>query len=61
MRNNGTWATEVKVVATAKCFRRDIFTYYNDKWEYHSYLAEFSEDAIYLLNEKDYFKFVLGP
>ena len=61
MRRDGTWATEVKILATAKCFRRDIFMYYKDKWECHLYLVKFSEDAIYLLNEKDHFKFVLGP
>ena len=61
MRNNGTWATEIEILATAKCFRRDIFTYLNDKWVCHSYLAEFSEDAIYLLNENHHFNFVLGP
>ena len=46
MRNNGTWATEIEILATVKCFRRDIFTYFSDKWVHHSYLAEFSEDAI---------------
>ena len=50
-----------EILATAKCFRRDIFTYYKDKWECHSYLAKFREGAIYLLKEKDHFKFVLGP
>ena len=51
MRKDGMWATEVEILATAKCFRSNIFTYYNDKWEHHSYLAEFSEDAIYLMKK----------
>ena len=29
----GTWATEIEILATAKCFRRDIFTYYQSKWQ----------------------------
>lgn len=61
MRNNGTWATKVEILLIVKYFRRDIFTYYNDKWECHSYHAEFSEDAIYPLDEQDHFKFVLEP
>ena len=51
MRKDGTWAMEVKILVTAKCFRRDIFTYYKDKWECHSYLTEFSEDAINLMRK----------
>ena len=61
MRNNGTWGTEIKILATAKCFRRDIFTYFNDKWVHHLYIAEFNEDTIYLLNENHHFNFVMGP
>ena len=61
MKRSGKWATEVEILATAKCFQRDIFTYYQSKWQRHCYLAEYSEDAIYLINEKDHFNVVLGP
>ena len=60
MRSNGTWATEVEILAMAKCFRRDVFTYYDNKWQCHSYLAHYSDDAIYLVNKSDHFNFVLG-
>ena len=33
MQMLGTWATEIEILATAKCFRRDIFTYYQSKWQ----------------------------
>ena len=29
MCKNTTWATEIEILATTKCFRHDIFTYYN--------------------------------
>ena len=61
MRSNGTWATEVEILATAKCFRRDVFTYYDNKWQCDSYLANYSDDAIYLVNKSDHFNFVLRP
>ena len=61
MMENGKWATEVEILVTAKCFRRDICTYYQNKWQRHFYLADYSEDAIYLINVKGHFKVVLGP
>ena len=61
MKRDGKWVTEVEILATAKCFRRDIFTYYQNKWQWHCYLAEYSKDAIYLINKKDPFNIVLGP
>ena len=61
MQMLGTWATEIKILATAKCFRRDIFTYYQSKWQQHAYIKEYSKDAIYLVNKNDHFNFVLGP
>ena len=61
MIRDGKWATEVEILTAAKCFRWDIFTYYQNKWQWHSYLADFSEDAIYLINKKDHFNVVLGP
>ena len=61
MRSNGTWATEVEILAMAKYFRRDVFTYYDNKWQCHSYLANYSDDAVYIVNKSDHFNFVLGP
>ena len=55
MRENGKWATEVKILTTTKCFQRDIFTCYQNKWQRHCYLADYSDDAIYLINEKEHF------
>ena len=50
MHKDNTWATKIKILATAKCFRRDIFTFYNYKWQRYSYLKTLSTDAIYLDN-----------
>ena len=61
MMENGKWATEVEILVTAKYFRRDIFTYYQNKWQRHCYFADYSEDAIYLINEKGHFNIVSGP
>ena len=61
MMKNGEWATEVEILVTVKCFQRDIFTYYKNKWQRHCYLSDYSEDAIYLINEKEHFNVVLGP
>ena len=30
---DGKWATEVEILTAAKCFRWDIFTYYQNKWQ----------------------------
>ena len=61
MRENGKWATEVEILTTVKCFQRDIFTYYQNRWQRHCYLADYSDDAIYLINEKEHFNILLGP
>ena len=60
MRSDGIWATEVEILAMAKCFRWDVFTYYETKWQDHSYLANYSDNAIYLVNKSEHFSFVLG-
>ena len=57
-----TWATEIEMLATAKCFRWDIFTFYNYKWQRYSYLKSLSPDAIYLDNRSgNHFDVVLTP
>ena len=50
MHNNMTWATEVEILVTAKCFRHDIFIYYNYRWQRYSYTKNLSQHAIYLNN-----------
>ena len=42
MRKDTTWVTEIKILATAKCFRRDVFTFYNYKWQRYSYVKSLS-------------------
>ena len=62
MHEDNTWATEIKILATAKCFRRDIFTFYNYKWQRYSYLKTLSTDAIYLDNRAgNHFDVILTP
>ena len=51
----------MEILATAKCFRHDVFTYYDNKWQCHSCLANYSDNAIYLVNKSNHFNFVLGP
>ena len=50
MHKNTTWATEIEILATAKSFKYDIFTYYYYRWQRHSYMKNLSQDAIYLDN-----------
>ena len=58
----GTWATEVEILATAKCLKRDIITYYKGRWVCHSYVNTESEDAIYLDNSgRNHFDAILYP
>ena len=62
MRKNTTWATEIEILATAKCFGCNIFTYYNYRWQRHSYMKNLSQDAIYLDNRaENHFNVVLAP
>ena len=62
MHKNNTWATKIKILATAKCFRRDIFTFYNYKWQRYSYHKSLSTDGIYLDNRAgNHFNVVLTP
>ena len=48
MCKNNIWGTEIEILATVKCLKCDIFTYYSYKWQRHSYLKTLSSDAIYL-------------
>ena len=58
----GTWATEVEILATAKCLKRDIFTFYNKQWQRHSYVNTESDDALYLGNSTGgHFDAILSP
>ena len=62
MRKDTTWATEIEILATAKCFRHDVFTFYNYKWQRYSYVKSLSHDAIYLDNRAgNHFDVVLTP
>ena len=56
------WATEVEILATAKCLTCDVFTFYGGKWHRYAYKAEQSDDAIYLDNRAgNHFNVVLYP
>ena len=62
MQKNNEWGTEIEILATAKCFKCDIFTYYNYRWQRHSYLKTLSTDAIYLDNRAgNHFDIVIAP
>ena len=50
MYKSGIWATEVEILATAKCPTQDVFTFYRGKWHRYTYKAEPSNDGIYLDN-----------
>ena len=50
MNKFSKWATEVEILATAKCLKRDIITFHRGKWQRYSYVNTESDDAIYLDN-----------
>ena len=65
MIENGTWATDIEIVATATLLQTDIFTYvsYGNKgqrWLKYGPLfpidAELSNNAIYLINRNNHFE-----
>ena len=51
MRELAMWATETKIMATAKMLQRDIYTWFDNKWLHFNHLREPSKDAIYLDNK----------
>ena len=63
MYKSGIWATEVEILATAKCLTQDVFMYfYGGKWHRYAYKAEPSNDGIYLNNRVgNHFNAVLYP
>ena len=62
MNKVGEWATEVEILATAKCLKRDIITFHRGKWQRYSYVNTQSDDAIYLDNRSGvHFNVVLAP
>ena len=62
MRESAIWATETKIMATAKMFRRDFYTWSDNKWLHYSHLREPSKDAIYLDNRYGrHFNVILEP
>ena len=62
MNKMGTWAAEVEILATAKCLKMDIFTFYNGQWQRHSYVNTESDDAVYLDNSTGrHFDTILSP
>ena len=62
MYKSGTWATEVEILATAKCLTQDVFTFYGGKLHRYAYKTEPSNDAIYLDNRVgNHFNAVLYP
>ena len=62
MYKSGTWATEVEILATAKCLTQDVFTFYGDRWHRYAYKAELNNDATYLDNRVgNHFNAVLYP
>ena len=62
MHKSNIWGTKIEILATAKCFKHDIFTYYNYKWQRYSYLKTLSSDAIYLDNRAgNHFDVVIMP
>ena len=50
MNKLGTWATKVKILAMAKCLKRDIIMLHNGQWQRYSYINTEPDDAIYLDN-----------
>ena len=50
MQKSGTWATETKILVTAKMFRKDVYTWYKGQWWRYLYYREPTKDAIYLNN-----------
>ena len=62
MRESGIWGTETQIMATAKMFHRDVYTWIDNKWFHYSNLKEPSKDAIYLDNRYGrHFNVVLEP
>ena len=62
MNKTCTWTTEVEILATVKCLKRDIFMFYNGQWQRHSYVNTESDDTIYLDNSTaGHFDAILSP
>ena len=62
MRDNGKWATETEILATAKILHWDIFTFHNFQRLRYPYKNELSPDALYLDNQSGlHFDAVLWP
>ena len=62
MCKSNIWGTEIEILATVKCFKCNIFTYYNYKWQRYSYLKTLSSHAIYLDNRAgNHFDVVIMP
>ena len=62
MNKLGEWATEVEILATAKCLKRDIITFHRGKWQRYSYVNTKSDDTIYLDNQSAvHFNVILAP
>ena len=62
MNKVGKWATEVEILATAKCLKRDIITFHRGNWQRYLYVNAESDDAIYLDNQRGvHFNVILAP
>ena len=68
MHSPGVWGTETEILAAAKMFHRNIYTWYKaqydsqGKWLQYSHSKYPTEDAIYLDNGSGcHFNVVLTP
>ena len=62
MNKLGEWATEVKILATAKCLKRSIIMFHQGKWQRYPYANTESDNAIYLDNRSGlHFNVILAP